>query len=276
MRIRCSSGLQPFVYALLLAIPFSATASAQSPSSYVPWSWQVRPNNGTGREDFCPSTASILATFAAVNVLVSIIGLLAGNRQIISWMSFGFLDGENDKDTWFYMFMFPLCINLGSNALIAYLYEMTPGFGHRFTIWDLTLFYTTKPRLSWLVLVIFMNLDTARSKGSKYIRAAKAAVAAEIILQVMSSYYMGKTASFATKNGYYNHPKTAPADARAMYAGALLSLVAVFFTLLCLVYILFSDASIDTSFFAALLVGCTSWLGSWLFWGGFVHLEGNE
>ena len=254
---------------------FPATAVDTSIVDFIPWSWQVGPNAVDETEDFCPSTLSILGTFAIINVLVSLFGLVAGNRTVVAYVTCGCCSGDDDDPTWFYMFIFPLGLNLGPNALIAYLYKTTPGFGDTFSIWDLTLFYTTRPRLSWLLLVIFMNIDALRASNTHYIRSAKAAVAAEVVLQLMSSYYMGRTVHFAADKEFYSHPGTAPEDARVMYAGALLSLVSLFFTLLSLIYILFSDAEYDTSFFVVVLIGCTSWLGSWIFWGGFVGLAGN-
>lgn len=105
------------------------------------------------------------------------------------------------------MFKFPLGMNLGSSALIVYLYQTTSGFGKHFTIHDLTLFYTTRPRLSWLMLLIFMEIDTVRQNGKNYIKSAKAAMAADMIVQIITRYHMRKIADLAAKNGYYSHPK---------------------------------------------------------------------
>lgn len=258
-------------YSLVLISYLPVTVSSQSPADFIPWTWQV--GHFTTDNGVCPSTASILATFAVINILVSILSLIVGNQKLIESVTCGYIDGDDDKVTWFYMFIFPLGINLGSNALIAYLYKSTPGFGENFTIADLTLFYTTRPRLSWLVLVIFMNIDALRKKEKRYIRSAKAAVAAEALLQILSSYYMGKTVHFAAKNGYYRHIGAAPQDARVMYAAALLSLVSLFFTLISLVFIL-NRSHQKTTFPVLVIIGCTSWLGSWMFWGGFVSLAG--
>ena len=269
-------GLHSWSYPVLSVSLYATTGFALDPSEWIPWSWQVRPGSSWSSLDFCPSTAWILGTFAIVNVLVSLACLVIGNRRFIKFITCHCCDGEDDKITWFYMFIFPLGLNLGSNALIAYLYKTTPGFGNGFTIWDLTLFYTTRPRLAWLMLVVFMNIDTVRLSDSKYIRSAKAAVAAELCLQLISSYYTGRTAHFAATNGFYSHPGHVPEQARVMYAGALLSLVSLFFTLASLVYILFVDAGSDTTFFAAVFIAATSWLGSWIFWGGFVRLSGDS
>lgn len=265
-------------YVLILIAFFSPTFSAEVPvpADYVPWSWEVTTSHQNESLGFCPSSVSILVNFAIINVLVSLISLLLGNAKILNKITCGFIAGEDDKTTWFYMFIFPLGINLGSNALIAHTYKHTDGF-ESFSTWDLTLFYTTRPRLTWLVLVFFMNLDAISSKGSsKYIKAAKAAVAAEVILQGMSSYYMGWTVSFASKHGYYLKPSGAPKDANIMYGGALLSLISLFFTLICLVVILKRKEENNPSFYLMLLICCTSWLGSWLFWVGFVLLEGEQ
>ena len=209
-------------------------------------------------------------------MVVSVISLIAGNSRVIKFLTCSFCGSEGDNPTWFYMFLFPLATNLGANALIAYLYKTTPGFGETFTIGDLILFFTTRPRLSWIVLVVFMNLDTLRDKDARYSRSAKSAVAAEVCLQLISSYYMGWTANFAARNGYYSHPERASDDARIMYAGALLALVSLIFTIGSLVYILFADADSHTTFVAIIMIGCTSWLASWLFWGEYVGLSQNS
>ena len=265
-----------YILPFLVLSVFPLPTLAQSASEYIPWSWRVTPNSDTGDYDFCPSTLSILVTFAAVNVFVSVASLIMGHRGVVRFFTCGCCDGEDDKGTWFYMFIFPLALNLGPNALIAYLYKSTPGFGDNFSIWQLTLFYVTRPRLSWLVLVIFMSIDAARDKETNYIRSAKAAVASEFCLQIVSGFYTGWTAHFATQHGYYLHPHEAPHTANVMYAGALLCLVSLFFTLISLGAILFSDAEFDTSFGLALIISCTSWLGAWIFWGGFIGLSGSS
>ena len=274
--MRYSSHLHLYFFTLLLTLPLASIGSALSSRQYIPWSWQVAPNNPDGSTEFCPSTASVLGTFAIINVLVSIVSLVAGNQKVVTFLTCQCCDGDDDKTTWFYMFIFPLGLNLGSNALIAYLYKTTPGFGDTFTIWELTLFYTTRPWLSWLVLVVFMNIEAFYRKDSRYIKSTKAAVAAEIVLQFMSSYYMGKTANFAAEKGYYIHLGNVPWKASMMYSGALLSLISLLFTVISLIYILFSDAEVDNTLFAAILVSLTSWLGSWIFWSGFVTTAGHS
>ena len=67
----------------------------------------------------CLNPGKIFAT----NFVESFLCLFAGHRRVLSSVTawFGF---ESDEDaeatTWFYMFIFPLEMNLGSGALIAY------------------------------------------------------------------------------------------------------------------------------------------------------------
>ena len=117
------------------------------------------------------------------------------------------------------------------------------------------------------MLVIFREIDTFRQNGENYVKSVRA-VAAEMVLKIISSYYVERIAHLAAKNGNYSHPGSAPPDARIMYARAVVSL---FFTLLGLTYILFADAKFNSLLIVVTLIGCTSWPASWLFWGEFVH-----
>ena len=277
-RIPASSSVTLFAFIFALIFPINVKAQY---TTYVPWSWQVRPDRELGSDGSCPSSGWILLTFAFVNVLVSVISLFTGHQGVIRFFTCGYLGKDDAKVTWFYMFSLPLALNLGSNALIAYLYKTTPGFGDHFGIWDLTLFYTTRPRLGWILLVIIMNIDFRQSQSktdgkTNYISSTKAAVAAEFVLQIFSSVYMGKTASFAAKNDYYSLHSTAPNSAEIMYAGALLSLVTVFFTLIFLVYILSTDPGSTSVYLLVTIVSIYSLVASWLFWSGFVILAGQE
>ncbi|KAF2194946.1 hypothetical protein K469DRAFT_698508 [Zopfia rhizophila CBS 207.26] len=112
----------------------------------------------------------------------------------------------------------------------------------------------------------------------------------EFILQIITLYIMGRTAHFATNHGYYKIYQKSywkiPAAARMMYSGALYYLVAGSLFLICaFLFILYTMLSSRIKFigkasslgiFSTLLVLLIStWMGSWIFWAGFVKLAGT-
>ncbi|KAH7135653.1 hypothetical protein B0J11DRAFT_166016 [Dendryphion nanum] len=114
---------------------------------------------------------------------------------------------------------------------------------------------------------------------------------AEFILQIITLYIMGRTAHFATQKGYYKiYVKsywTIPVPARMMYSGALYYLVAgslfLILAFLFILYTLFSSrikafgkANSVIIFMTLLFLLISTWMGSWIFWVGFVKLAGNS
>jgi hypothetical protein len=122
----------------------------------------------------------------------------------------------------------------------------------------------------------------------------------EIILQIITSYWMGKTANFGAYHGYLlmygeEYVKLKGPIGRwalAMYAAALLWLCTAFFTgVICLTAVflvmkkifkkeqggfLSGSGMVDKAikwFMASALL--TTWLANWLFWAGFVHVTGD-
>lgn len=113
----------------------------------------------------------------------------------------------------------------------------------------------------------------------------------EYVLQIMSLYIMGRTAHFATLHGYYKiyHDSywDIPSAARMMYSGALYYLVAgslfLIFAAIFILYTIFgsraklfgkaSNAGIVLTLVFLLI---STWMGSWIFWAGFVKLAGDS
>lgn len=297
----------------------------ESQAAFIPWSWYLKPDNP---QHICPSPTSILGTFGAVNAIVALLNLVFGHRVVINFITCGYF-GKPRGSTWWFMFMVPLGIQLSANAFIAYLYKTTPGYKLEFTVLDLMLFYTTRPRLGWIVLAIAMPLgkskkEKLRSKSSRYNRtgteeevelvghayaytpgsatayraartemhgqyprsynrkdnygwyeaSAKGSIFAEIFLLLIASYYNGITVHFAATRGYYIAGKLQGPhahDARIMYVGALMSLIFLLFTIVYL-FLLLTPCVTSENIVVVLSIGVTTWLASWLFWGGYVHL----
>ena len=113
---------------------------------------------------------------------------------------------------------------------------------------------------------------------------------AEFVLQIMALYVMGRTAHYGAARNYYKVYLSTywdiPASARMMYSGALYYLVAgslfLIFAFFFIVYQMFSykvktlgkgnTIAIVISLWFLLI---STWLGSWLFWAGFVKLAGD-
>jgi len=256
----------------------------QTQAEFIPWDWYITPNLPNY---VCPSSTSILVTFGVVNVLVSLLNLIMGHRIVVNKVTFG-LFGKELGNSWMFMFLMPLGVQLGANAFIAFLYQNTPGYEQGFTITDLMLFYTTRPRLGWIVLSLVMHWGRIGGEHGDYDEkiqdgyyegAAKGAILAEVFLLVISSYYYGRTVRFAATHGYYliGHLKGPYAhDARIMYVGALLFIVALYGSIFYLLALLGFGPGVlklgRNAYLPVWGIGSTTWLASWLFWGGYVTL----
>ncbi|OCK76705.1 hypothetical protein K432DRAFT_335237 [Lepidopterella palustris CBS 459.81] len=111
----------------------------------------------------------------------------------------------------------------------------------------------------------------------------------EFMLQTIALYIMGLTAHFASGHGYYEISKrklyhSLPHGAHMMYAGALYYLVAgsgfllfaslfIFFNIRASKYI--AKANTPAIVLVLVLLLVSTWMGSWIFWAGFVKLAGN-
>jgi hypothetical protein len=154
--------MSSLLYLLLtsLIISGSAIVSAQSTTgpvisfddtsqaAFIPWSWVVKPDAG---QVACPAASATLGTFAAVNGVVAALNLVIGNRVVLYSLSCGML-GKPGSHSWRYMWLVTFGIQLAANALVAWLYRITPGYNDSASTWQLVLFFTTRPRLGWLVM----------------------------------------------------------------------------------------------------------------------------
>jgi hypothetical protein len=122
---------------------------------YLPWNWTVKSSNPSAH---CPPASSILGTFAIVNILVSLIGLVFGNRVVTNKITCG-LFGKPGGSAWQYMWILTLVLQFSSNILVATIIKHTPGYGDDFSIRQLMLFFIARPRLSWMFLSMVAGLE---------------------------------------------------------------------------------------------------------------------
>lgn len=120
----------------------------------IPWTWRITPLNA--EEHICPNTSTILWAFAAVNGITSLLSLLVGHRLVVEWLTCR-LFGKDGSRSWKYLWPFSVVLHLGANAFVALL--TVHAFGYRQDVrpkvWDLMLFFVTRPRIGWIVISFF-------------------------------------------------------------------------------------------------------------------------
>ncbi|KAK3360668.1 hypothetical protein B0T25DRAFT_536118 [Lasiosphaeria hispida] len=189
-----------------------------------------------------------------------------------------------------------------ANAVVAKTTIAASGNGPQTpSVGDFMMFLFMRPRMTWVVLCLFVppGLLYNREYRQKMIpvwsdglwpgnwaKGVYQHVIAEAAIQLVGgAYYAGKTAHFATTRGYYyaNALEGCPfrTEAKMMYAGALVYLIFLPPIIFLAVGLLFppsfegnyrqkSDPLSNNYLFS--LVG---WIGSWLFFAGYVRLAGD-
>lgn len=99
---------------------------------------------------------------------------------------------------------------------------------------------------------------------------------------LISMYYYGWTAHFATTKGYYiiGQLKGPHAhDAHLMYAGALLAVIGGAYSIIGvpMYFIVHRDSERPRKIpaMASMSLMVNAWIGAWLFWVGYVRLAGD-
>lgn len=257
---------------LALATTNDTSNATTSPQAHlVPWKWHVKPNM---LDYVFPSSASTLGNIRRRERTRRYFQPDFRTQKVISFLSCGCCGRPYSNNHWWFMFLFALGLNLGANALIAFLYLSNPGYGQGFSIGQLTLFWTTRPRLGWFALSLMMYYNRGDDSGL-YEDSAKGAIFAEVFLLLLSTYYTGMTAHFAMSRVYHIIGRLEGPhahDARIMYAGALMSLVVRFLALFYIFFLLlpytireYSYSKSRGSYIFVLGIMYTTWLASCLF-----------
>lgn len=259
----------------------------------IPWSWAITPLDLSHHE--CPQSSWILGSFAIINCCVAAIAPLLGHRKVVSFLTRGRL-GKSHSQLWKVLWVPQVLLQLGANALCALMVVRSPGYDTQKmpAVWDLMLFYTTRPRVAWLVLGALKSVGQSKSDptAGDWDSVARSSLLSEIVLECMGAYYMGRTANWARLNHYYIlHRLDGYVHRKSileMIIGALVYLV----NLAGKIFILWSISTADITLnrergFAAvlrflrqmwLLVCLTSvnFASSWVFMAGYVKLAGPK
>lgn len=252
---------------------------------FIPWTWTITPRHTASHQ--CLSPSSILATYAVVDVVISVLTIALGHRVFVNTITCGCF-GRQGSTSWGILWIFQLALQLGANAWIAVLATRADVFitENQPSIGDLVLLYTTRPRMTWMVLAILCSYGDEDSDDAWWSSAAAQTLITEFVLLIVGAYYMGKTANFAQLHGYYlgKFPSSfgQSSDAKLMYAGALVYLVMLWVSLIIIgTGIVWASAGpvdgLSSAIAGGFIIGGASWtwIGSWLFWAGYLKLAGS-
>lgn len=138
--------------------------------------------------------------------------------------------------------------------------------------------------MTWMVLAILCSYGDEDSDDAWWSSAAAQTLITEFVLLTVGAYYMRKTAKFAQLHGYYlgKFPSSfgQSSDAKLMYAGALVYLVMLGLSLciICVGIVFAAEGKVSNEFsigYCIIVVASWTWIGSWLFWAGYLKLAGS-
>lgn len=212
----------------------------------LPWGFRLRifynetllPPNSTS-EASCPSVQWKLGAFAVVNAVMALLVPVLGRRDVIKRITFGVM-GKAGSGWWVMMGPLTVALHLIANAISATLIKRTPGYGD-VDIGRLVLLWCTRPRVSWMV-VMLLPFD---AKNSIYFSVATSSLLAEALLQALGSYYMGVATDYARRQRFYDKrlqggTTRGGKDAYTMYVGSVMWLSAVVFAMVALGWSIFN------------------------------------
>jgi hypothetical protein len=246
----------------------------------IPWSWAITPLNTTSTA--CPGPGEILGIFAGENLLVSIISLIAGHRAVVYFFTCGNF-GKHGSNSWMYMWLLQVGIMLGANAINAHITVSAAGYdtSRMPAVWDLMLFYCTRPRLSWIVTGVISYTRYSLQRVGKvkidhgdgpWDNAVKTSSISELVMQLIGLYYKGRTVNFAVTNGYFHLHAL---DGVPFKSEFHLMAIATLFYLITAPFILTGSFATAKYFIPVFVFACIPWGLSWLFITGYTLLAAD-
>lgn len=206
--------------------------TAPTPLDMIPWRWTVKPSNAsnisyinpsgsTSATETCASNDWKLGSFALVNIATFLAAFLS-QRTSMQRIARGFLWHSHRWD-WFYKGTLIVALQLLANWFNAFLAQKTPGY-EDVPVIQLILLWCSMPRLAWLT-VFLVGVQPFEAMN---LSAAASSLFAEMILQLLSSYYMVMTVEYGREHDFYlggleGAERGGPA--KIMYAGALMWLI---------------------------------------------------
>lgn len=276
--------------------------AAPTPLDMIPWQWTLKPT------ETCVSSEWKIRSFAFVNIATLIAAFLSQGRSTprivpdLRWYP--------HPGSWFFKGTLIVALQLLANWFSTFLVQKTPGY-EDVPFVQLMLLWFSIPRLTWLTILL-IGVQSPEALGSS---AASASLFAELIFQLLSSYYMGMTIHYGQKHNFYsggleNAERETPAQ--YMYAGVFIWLIVIVICLALVGLVLAATSSTEWSqrpekklltksqgaaygtfpvagqnnesshatpvaLFQILVMGMLLlWIAQWLFWGGFIGVSSEE
>ncbi|KAI1128145.1 hypothetical protein F5Y10DRAFT_181348 [Nemania abortiva] len=274
--------------------------AAPIPLDMIPWRWTIKPT-GT-----CVSNEWKLRSLALINMATLIAAFLTQGKlrpqisRIFLW--------NPHPGSWVSKGALIVALQLLANWVNTFLIQNNPGYGD-IPVVQVMLFWCSMPRLTWLIIL----LTDARSFEALESSVVPSSLFAELIFQLLSSYYMAMTVQYGRKHNFYsgglqNAERGTPAQ--LMYIGALAWVSIICLALVGLILAAYFRAQkswrsektslmrsqggaygtfpvadqknqvshkIPLALFQILVLGMLLlWIAQWLLWGGFIGVSSEE
>lgn len=238
-------------------------ASSTGNARYIPWDWAITPIDPA--QHVCPSASRIIWYYAGATFFTTVIALITSTLNFRRFVTRGRF-GDKDSKSWMFKWIFQLSINLGADILVAYLTIHQPDYRSDLmpSVWQLGLFYTSRPRMAWLFIGSLWYLTPWRN-------AARQTLISEGIMQGLGTYYIVRALAAPQFFG-------GPPSARLMSAGALVTIVFTYLAILGLIIALHAMIKSDEKSPSlrkvafGLGLGLLAFAGRWMFHVGYVRL----
>ncbi|OAG44121.1 hypothetical protein AYO21_01578 [Fonsecaea monophora] len=199
----------------------------------LPWNWriQITPTKALDATEplpprECPSTASSLVAFAAVNAAMALLVPVFGRRDVMKKLTRGRC-GHRGSRMWLLTGPATVMLHVTSNVIGAYIIKSTPGYS-AVQVGQLVLLWCTRPRITWMIIALI----PWQAEDAIYFSVASSTLLAEVILQALGAYYMGVATNYARVQKFYQVGRLQQAprgkDAAVMYAGSIMWLSVMF------------------------------------------------
>ena len=114
--------------------------------------------------------------------------------KLMKTITFGLFGRNPDARHYRFLWVLPVGFHLAANAINATIMKKTPGYGELFSVADVVLFYTTRPRITWFLSALLTvpwagRRDNGRQHWSRnWVSFAYTQGFAEFALQAISLY----------------------------------------------------------------------------------------